>query len=233
MVSSLSDVARHLNLAQQQTGRADESRADKTRHLPSLILMTDTRRTHDPVADVLHLPQGSAVIYRHYELVPQARLALARILRAATSARKVKLLIADDMRMALDVRADGVHFSERALQRAGRRLRKLPHWLITAAAHSAPALRRAAQAGVTAALLSPVFITMSHPGAMPLGTLRFASLVQSNVLPVYALGGINERNARRLRGTGAAGVAAIGGLTLRRRHGNPADGENGDFLSFG
>jgi len=205
-------------------------------------MMTDARRAHDPVADVLRLPQGAAVIFRHYELAPLARLALARILRAATKARKVKLLIADDMRMALDVHADGVHFSEPALRRAGQRLRKLPHWLITAAAHSPPALRRAAQAGVTAALLSPVFVTMSHPGATPLGALRFAALARKSALPIYGLGGVNDRTARRLRGSGAAGVAAIDGLRLRRAAGDGADGAWGgnggdpawtrDFQSF-
>jgi thiamine monophosphate synthase len=30
--------------------------------------------------------------------------------------------------------------------------------------------------------------------------------------PVYALGGVNARTVRRLRGTGIAGVAAVDGL---------------------
>ena len=220
MALSLTDVARQLNL----TGTPAQQ-------LPSLIMMTDARRTHDPVADVLRLPSGAAMIFRHYELVPQSRLALARILRAATRARRVKLLIADDMRMALEVRADGVHFSERALPRAGTRLRRLPDWLVTAAAHSLPALRRAAQAGVSAALLSPAFATMSHPGAAPLGMLRFAALTQRSPLPVYALGGITDRTARRLRGSGAIGIAAIGGLTLRRPTAIGA-GRDDDFRSL-
>jgi thiamine-phosphate pyrophosphorylase len=215
MTLTLTDVARQLNLTGTQA-RPGEKTCAPAQQLPSLIMMTDVRRTHDPVADALRLPSGAAMIFRHSELVPQSRLALARILRAATRARRIKLLIADDMRMALEVRADGVHFSERALPRAGTRLRRLPDWLVTAAAHSLPALRRAAQAGVTAALLSPVFATMSHPGAVPLGMLRFAALAQHSPLPVYALGGLTDRTARRLRGSGAVGIAAIGGLTLRR-----------------
>lgn len=232
MASSLTDVARQLNLARMHRAPDEKSCAAAMRKpLPPLIMMTDARRTHDPVADALRLPRGAALIFRHYELVPQSRLALARILRAATAARHVKLLIADDMRMALEVGADGVHFSERMLQRAGTRLRKLPHWLVTAAAHSIPALRRAAQAGVTAALLSPVFATLSHPGTAPLGILRFATLAQSSLLPIYGLGGINDRNARRLRGSGAVGIAAIDALTFRRRKADDADAE-GDFQSL-
>lgn len=216
MTSTLTDVARQLNFTGARSHPGDKTCASAP-PLPSLIMMTDARRAPDPVADVLRLPRGAAIIFRHGELMPQSRLALARILRAATRARGVKLLIAEDMRLALDVRADGVHFSERALARAGTRLRRLPHWLVTAAAHSLPALRRAAQAGVTAALLSPVFATMSHPGAAPLGILRFAALAHHSPLPVYGLGGISDRSARRLRGSGAAGIAAIGGLTYPRK----------------
>ncbi|HEY4134772.1 MAG TPA: thiamine phosphate synthase [Alphaproteobacteria bacterium] len=175
--------------------------------------MTDARRTPDPVADVRRLPPDAAVIFRHYELTPPSRLALARILRAATLARGVKLLIADDMALALAVRADGLHLSERRLRGPVAHLRRRPGWLVTAAAHSAPALRRAADAGVSAALLSPVFPTLSHPGAPSLGPLRFAALVRASGQPVYALGGVHAGNVRRLRGCGAAGIAAIGGLT--------------------
>lgn len=229
MASTLTDVARQLNLSGTPTRPDEQMRMPSRSRLPSLIMMTDARRTQDPVADALRLPRGAAMILRHYELMPHSRLGLARILRAATRARHVKLLIADDVRMALDVDADGVHFSERALPRAGTRLRKLPHWLVTAAAHSIPALRRAARAGVTAALLSPVFATMSHPGAAALGALRFSAWVHSSSIPVYGLGGIADRNARRLRGSGAAGIAAIGGLTARPRI---AVAEHGDFLSL-
>ena len=63
-----------------------------------------------------------------------------------------------------------------------------------------------------AAFLSPVFATASHPGANALGTEEFTRLVQIAPCPVYALGGITKENAPALMGTGAIGLAAIGGL---------------------
>ena len=63
-----------------------------------------------------------------------------------------------------------------------------------------------------AVLLSPVFATRSHPGAPTIGPLRFARWVRESPIPVYALGGIDVPGARRLRHSGAAGFAAIGGL---------------------
>ena len=91
-----------------------------------------------------------------------------------------------------------------------------PRWL-TAAAHGRAGLVRAARAGARAALLSPVFPTASHPGAPTLGPVRFAGLVRASPLPVYALGGIDARRARRLAGTGACGLAGVGAFAAARQ----------------
>jgi thiamine monophosphate synthase len=42
--------------------------------------------------------------------------------------------------------------------------------------------------------------------------VRFARLVHEARVPVYALGGIDERGAARLRGSGACGIAALGAI---------------------
>ncbi len=177
------------------------------RRLPAVLLLTDARRLPDPLAAAACLPPGAMIILRHYEAPNRARLAadLARLCRA----RSVLLSIAGDARLARTIGADGVHLPEHALK-GGRRADADPRLLVTAAAHSLPALHRAAMAGADAALLSPVFATASHPGAPTLGPARFARLIAAASLPVYALGGIEAANAGRLRASGAVGIAAIG-----------------------
>ncbi len=176
------------------------------RRLPAVVLMTDARRLPDPLAAAARLPPGTMLVLRHYDAPNRARLAadLARLCRA----RGVLLSIAGDVRLARVIGADGVHLPEHALV-GGRRAGADPRFLVTAAAHSLPALRRAVQAGADAAVLSPVFATASHPGAPTLGPTRFARLIAAASLPVYALGGIEAANARRLRASGAVGIAAI------------------------
>ena len=93
--------------------------------------------------------------------------------------------------------------------------------LVTAAAHDGAAVRRAVRAGVDAVLLSPVFATASHPGAPTLGAGRFAALARTAAVPVYALGGIDPGSVRRLGGTGAAGIAAIGALLDQKARTTP------------
>ena len=177
--------------------------------LPALILMTDAARLADPLPAARALPAGSAIILRHYG-VPE-RAALAR--RLATIARRCRLvlLVGEDPVLARRVGAAGVHLPERAIRRAGM-VRWQRDWLVTAAVHSHAALVSAAACGADAALLSPVFATASHPGARALGLYRFAALAQASPLPVYALGGIDRAHARLLQGSGAVGIAGIGGL---------------------
>ena len=66
-----------------------------------------------------------------------------------------------------------------------------------------------------AALVSAVFTSESPSAGAPLGALRFARLNRTARLPIIALGGINARTAPRLVDAGAAGLAAVGGLTDR------------------
>jgi thiamine-phosphate pyrophosphorylase len=120
--------------------------------------------------------------------------------------------------LAQAIGADGVHLPEWRVRHGawpGFRGRK-PRWLITAAAHSLAAMRRAALRGADAVLLSPVFATASHDGVRPLGALRFAAWAQKSRIPVYALGGVDVRSAARLRQTRACGLAGIGGLAVDR-----------------
>lgn len=180
--------------------------------LPTLLLMTDRRRAAEPLAAVCRLPRGAAVLVRDYDAADRVELAAA--LRPICRRLGVRLLIAGDWRLAAAIGADGLHLPEwQVRQRMLPPLHLRRRWLITAAAHSPAAVRRAAALGVDAVLVSPVFATASHPGASSLGPLRFARLVRLSPLPVYALGGITPRTAARLGGSGAAGFAGIDGLS--------------------
>lgn len=220
---TLADDARRLNLRTRRRREAGARPQRRRARLPALILLTDETRLADPSAAVARLPRGAAVILRHYGLTAVERAALARRLRRITRTRGVLLLLAatdrTDEALALTLRADGIHVPEwRVRQGNGPVMhRRRPGWLVTAAAHSLLALRRAAAFGADAALLSPVFATASHPitsltAARPLGVLRFAAWSRLGRLPVYALGGIDARSAARLRPTRACGLAGIGGF---------------------
>lgn len=84
----------------------------------------------------------------------------------------------------------------------------------TGAAHTRRALHAARKHRLEAILVSPVFPTRSHVGAKTLGPHRFARLIRGSGCPVFALGGVTTKTARRLKGIpGLQGIAAIDGWT--------------------
>jgi len=180
---------------------------------PWLVFMTDPR-VGDPVAVASRLPPGSALILRHYD--DRFRSDLAFRLRDATQKRDIRFLVAADHALAVACSADGIHLPEGLLRHALSP--ECIAWrrgggLVTAAVHSHRALVMAGRYGVDAALVSPIFPTVSHPGAAALGVLRFRALVQRSRVPVLALGGISVSTLPRLYGSGAWGVAAVSALT--------------------
>jgi thiamine-phosphate pyrophosphorylase len=188
-------------------GVAHKPGVAQRRRLPPLILVTDPDRTPDPVALAERLPRGSGVIFRGFGRKGAGKT--ARRLAAVARRRGLLLLIGAD---ALRAPGAGVHLPERMANRAAALKRARPGVVVTVAAHSLTALIRARRAGADAALLSTVFKSRSPSAGRPLGSVRFATLVRQAGLPVYALGGIRTKNAPRLLGSGAAGLAMVEGL---------------------
>ena len=137
---------------------------------------------------------------------------MGRRLKAVARRRGLFLLAGADPALARAIGADGVHLPERLAHRARALRRGRPGWVVTAAAHSRASILRAARAGVDAVLVSPVFESLSPSAGRPLTLVRFAALARGAPVPVYALGGVDGRTARRLTGSGAAGLAAVGAV---------------------
>ena len=174
------------------------------------MLMTDPERVADPVAAAEGLPRGSAVVFRAFGAPDAVRQ--GRLLAAVSRRRGLLLLAGADPALARAMGAGGVHLPERLAHRAGAIRRAHPLWLISVAAHSEAAVRRARIYGADAVVISPVFPSRSPSAGAPLGPVRFAALVRRVKRPVYALGGVNTKTAPRLIGSGAAGIAAVEAL---------------------
>ena len=180
------------------------------KHLPPLVLVTDEQRLPDPLGTITLLRSGDAVLLRHYA-APQRR-DLAFSLAERCRAGRIQLIIGGDLELARAVGADGVHFPQ-GFSLGWVRAAKAAGLLVTTAAHDGPALVAAFRMGADAALLSPVFPTLSHPGMPALGVIRFAALVRESRVPVYALGGVSAGSVGRLQHSGAVGVAAVGAFS--------------------
>ncbi len=130
----------------------------------------------------------------------------------ATDAARCRLLVNAPAAAVPDLppRA-GLHVGAAEL----RRLRQRPlaaDRLFACSCHDPEELTAAAAVGADFAVLGPVLPTPSHPEAWGIGWERFAALVATTTLPVYALGGVAPDDLQRARAAGAVGVAGIRGF---------------------
>ena len=176
----------------------------------ALAMMTDERRHPDLVSIIERLPPGPPVliVFRHYGLAADARAALACRALAAARAGGHPFVVADG-----GLAGDGAH---NAGGHGTGRLRAGHTGLRTASVHTlgeGAGKRRALRPHL--ALVSPVLPTASHPGAPALGPVRADAVARRLAVPAFALGGMDEGSARRLRGTAFTGIAALGAFSLR------------------
>lgn len=179
--------------------------------LAPLILMTDPKRLPDPLIAAQNLPEGAAIIYRHFG--EDNRQNLAQQLRQITFARRQQFLVGHDPELAAAVGADGVHFrrgANTALPALWRR--RCPDWIITMAGLKNGKAYAGKLSVLDALFVSSVFPSTSPSAGEPIGTKGLRSACKTHDVPVIALGGINSANAAQLVGTGAAGLAGISGI---------------------
>lgn len=170
----------------------------RARHpLPTLWLMTDERQGERLWRALDALPRGAGIVFRHYRLKPADRHRLFLRVRAIARRRELVLLLAGSALLARAWGADGSHGPRRG------------HGLHSAPAHNLAEIRRAERAGAHLLFVSPLHATRSHPGAKPLGRVRFGLLAKAARRPVIALGGMDAAKARGIAGLGAYGWAAI------------------------
>ena len=153
---------------------------------------------------------AARLLLREKQLDATVRLGLARQVARLCRDHAVALWISEDEAAAVAVGADGLQLSERSPSPRLVRAR-LPAALALGVSLHDPVTRARDEVERCAhAFLSPLFATESKPGVAGIGVDRFLELARSLPLPVYALGGVGEREASVLASRGIRRVAAIG-----------------------
>lgn len=177
--------------------------------LPRFILMCDDDRVPEPETIIPALPTGAAVIVRTRNVDSLDRR--VNLLRPLCGAHNILLLAATDPATAFRLDVDGIHLSEACLRRSnGAALRYAEKRIVSAAAHSEVAVKRARDRGADLILISPVFPTRSHPGARTLGPAGYRRLARHAPDQACPLGGMTVDTIRQLKDAPMAAVAGIG-----------------------
>lgn len=108
-------------------------------------------------------------------------------------------------------RSHGVHLTSKLLLSLDNRPLPNDKW-VAASCHNQEELDHACRIGVDFAVLAPVQVTASHPGAEPMGWKTFAGLARCSTIPVYALGGMNIGDPWKARDKGGQGAAMVSAI---------------------
>jgi len=161
--------------------------------LPPVFIMTDPERLPPLFVMDMALVPGWAIVYRHFGSPDRAEQASA--LRSFCDRNRLVFLVANDPELARHVRANGVHWPEKAAHRAKRWHKRFSMMTVSWHGRRPP---RALAIGMDGVLVSTVFPSQSPSASEAMGAVRFRSLARSSEMPIYGLGGINARNAGRI-----------------------------------
>lgn len=179
--------------------------------LPARMLITGTATD---AADYLARTERALacglrwVMLRAPELAEADFCELYRQLLPLCDAAGATLGVNCDLALANRLGARALHLSRHRLAQLDTRDAFKGEWL-SASCHDAAELARAAELQLDFVTLSPVAHTDSHPDTRPLGWQGFADLCGEATLPVYALGGMGDKDLDAAWARGAQGVAAI------------------------
>jgi thiamine-phosphate pyrophosphorylase len=187
---------------------------------PLLCYVTDRNALAEPALLTEQISRAVAagidwVQIREKDLSARELLEVTRAAVKVAHGSSTRIIVNDRLDVARAAGAGGVHLGEASVPVAAVRNAALKNnspsgFLIGASCHSLEGVRAAERDGADYIIFGPVFATPSKEKFGPsLGINRLAEASKAVRIPVLAIGGIPEENARECFDVGAAGIAAI------------------------
>lgn len=136
----------------------------------------------------------------------------AEELKALCARYQVPFVINDDVDLALEVDADGVHVGQSDMEAGDVRKKLGPDKIIGVSARTVSQALLAQQHGADYLGVGAVFHTSSKADAAEVDFETLKEICKAVDIPVIAIGGISEENMGQLAGSGICGVAVISAI---------------------
>jgi len=133
---------------------------------------------------------------------------LTKIAKCLCEKYNAILLLNSSVDVFLDSTTDGLHLTSQMLHSIQSRPVD-DNFMLSVSCHTNAEIEKAKSLKADIILLSPVKETKSHPGVKGIGWEKFTEIVAGVKTPVYALGGMAEKDLPEAKKSGAQGVAAI------------------------
>lgn len=153
---------------------------------------------------------------REKNLGEEAFLAEAKEIQKLCREYQVPFVINDNVKIAEEIGADGVHVGQSDMEAEDVRKRLGPDKIIGVSAQTVEQAKRAEQHGADYLGVGAVFPTGSKADAVEVSHETLKEICQAVQIPVIAIGGISKDNVMELKGSGICGVAVISAIFASR-----------------
>ena len=154
----------------------------------------------------------TCVQLREKELDKQSFLQEALELRALCRQYGVPFFVNDDVEIAVQCGADGVHAGQEDMEAGLVRQRVGDGMMIGVSVHSVAEALEAVKNGADCLGVGTMFATSTKPDAQQVSRETLREICAAVEIPVVAIGGIGAHNMGQLAGTGVDGVALVSAI---------------------
>ncbi len=153
---------------------------------------------------------------REKELAQEAFYKEALEIQALCREKNIPFVINDNVALAKEIDADGVHVGQEDMEAGDVRSLLGPDKIIGVSAHSVEEALLAEKRGADYLGVGAAFSTNSKKDVSCISHETIRDICQAVQIPVIAIGGINETNMEELKGTGICGVAVISAIFAKK-----------------
>jgi len=186
-------------------------RLEKLKYCRLCLITSNQENLIDIVKE--SLKGGTRMVqYRCKEKSDLSKYEEAKILCKLCKDSNSLFIVNDRIDIALSVNADGVHLGQNDLPT--KVVRKLigSDMLIGRSTHSSKEIISSEEEDINYLGIGPVFKTESKPNLKSLGIEKLKGIIPITKLPIFAIGGINESNIKKIKEIGIKKVAVIGSI---------------------
>lgn len=149
---------------------------------------------------------------REKHLEKEAFLAEAKKIKAITDRYHIPFVIDDDVEIAMEVDADGVHVGQDDMSLAQARRMLGDDKIIGVSAHNIEEARKAQEGGADYLGVGACFSTSTKKDTQDVSKEELKKITEAVEIPVVAIGGISRDKIALLSGCGIAGTAVVSAI---------------------
>lgn len=169
-------------------------------------------RTLEDCVEQAILGGTTCIQLREKEASHEEFLQLAIGVKKTCSQYSVPFLINDDLDLALEVEADGVHVGQDDVSCAQARRILGKNAIVGVSAQTVAEAQKAEQEGADYLGVGALIATSTKPDAVSVSKEELRAICDAVSIPVIGIGGLNEDTIPQFAGTGIVGVAVVSAL---------------------